>query len=125
MSAAIERYHGAQTPAERAVCAKFAAAIDRLVARVSLPIGANTVLMGSDVSEARARSLRVGNNVQIYLATESLAKGQRLFDALTTGGTVTLPFEKTTWAERFGSCVDRFGVHWMIDFTGDARFGEA
>lgn len=93
-----------------------------LVAHASLPIGANTVLMASDVSDDRADTLTVGSNVEIYIAVDDLAEGKRLFDALAAGGTVTMPFERTAWAERFGSCVDRFGIRWSIDHTGEVRF---
>lgn len=93
-----------------------------LVAHVSLPIGAHTVLMASDVPQSRADTLHVGTNVEIYIAADDLAEGQRLFDALSAGGEVVMPFEKTAWAERFGSCVDRFGIRWSIDYTGDVQF---
>jgi PhnB protein len=95
-----------------------------LVAHASLPIGAGTVLMGSDVSDAGAGGLSVGNNVQIYLGAEDGTEARRLFEALAAGGTVTMPLERTAWAELFGSCVDRFGVHWMVDFTGGVQFGQ-
>lgn len=26
------------------------------------------------------------------------------------------------WAEKHGGCPDRFGLHWMVDYTGNARF---
>lgn len=95
-----------------------------LVAHVSLPIGANTVLMASDVPESRADTLHVGTNVEIYIAADDLAEGQRLFGALSAGGEIVMPFEKTAWAERFGSCVDRFGIRWSIDYTGDVQFDQ-
>jgi PhnB protein len=94
-----------------------------LVAHASLPIGANTVLMASDVPESHADTLHVGTNVEIYIAADDLAEGQRLFDALSAGGNVKMPYEKTAWAERFGSCVDRFGIRWSVDYTGDVQFG--
>jgi PhnB protein len=31
-----------------------------------------------------------------------------------------MPFAKTFWAERFGMCVDRFGVPWMVNCEGGA-----
>ncbi len=96
-----------------------------LIAHVALPIGAETALMGSDISEARADTLHVGNNVEIYIAADSVDEGQRLFDALAAGGTVTMPYEQTSWAERFGACIDPFGVHWTIDYTGEAGAGAA
>jgi PhnB protein len=96
-----------------------------LVAHVSLPIGAGTLLMASDMTGAHAEGLQVGNNVEIYLAVEDAAEAQRLFEALAAGGTVTMPLERTAWAERFGSCVDRYGVHWMVDYTGDVKLEPA
>lgn len=93
------------------------------IAHVSLPIGAGTVLMGSDVADAQTGGFDVGNNVQIYLAADDADEAQRLFDALADGGTVTMPLERTAWAERFGACIDRYGVNWMIDYTGDVQFG--
>jgi PhnB protein len=44
--------------------------------------------------------------------------GGRIFTALAEGGSVTMPFERTFWAERFGMLVDRFGIPWMINCEG-------
>ncbi len=41
--------------------------------------------------------------------------GAALFQALSEGGQVTMPFAKTFWAEGFGMLVDRFGVPWMVN----------
>lgn len=43
------------------------------------------------------------------------AEGKRVFDALSAGGKVTMPFEKTFWAEGFGVLTDKFGVTWMVN----------
>ncbi len=40
---------------------------------------------------------------------------ERLFQALAEGGQVTMPIQKTFWAQRFGMLVDRFGIPWMIN----------
>jgi len=37
-----------------------------------------------------------------------------VFNALSDGGKITMPIEKTFWAEAFGMLVDRFGTPWMI-----------
>jgi uncharacterized glyoxalase superfamily protein PhnB len=36
-----------------------------------------------------------------------------------------MPIERVAWSELFGSCVDRYGVRWIVDFQGDAQFGMA
>ena len=41
--------------------------------------------------------------------------GRALFDALSAGGQVTMPYQKTFWAEGFGMLVDRFGTPWMVN----------
>jgi len=43
-----------------------------------------------------------------------VADARRVFDALAAGGRVTMPMEKTFWAEAFGMLVDRFGTAWMV-----------
>ena len=50
-------------------------------------------------------------------------EARRLLGALADGGTVSMPLERVAWSELFGSCVDRFGVHWMVDFAGEVEFG--
>jgi PhnB protein len=42
------------------------------------------------------------------------AEAKRVFEALAKGGKVTMPLEKTFWAETFGMVADRFGTPWMI-----------
>lgn len=44
--------------------------------------------------------------------------GARLFERLSEGGLVTLPFTTTFWGAHFGTLVDRFGVSWMLNCDG-------
>jgi PhnB protein len=69
-------------------------------------------LMGSD-SPPEFFTKPQGLSVSINL--DDVARGERIFKELSAGGTVTMPFEKTFWAERFGMLVDRFGTPWMIN----------
>ena len=48
------------------------------------------------------------------IPSQTVAEARRTFDALAEGGKVTMPFEKTFWAEGFGMLVDRFGTPWMV-----------
>lgn len=50
----------------------------------------------------------------LTLSAMDVAEAQRLFAALSEGGTVTMPVAKTFWSEGFGMLVDRFGVPWMV-----------
>jgi PhnB protein len=51
----------------------------------------------------------------LSLGLTSEAEADRLFNALAEGGKVQMPLGKTFWSPRFGMCVDRFGVSWMIN----------
>lgn len=54
----------------------------------------------------------------IHMEAESAGQAARWFEALAEGGNPRMPLEETFWAEKFGSLVDRWGVPWMISYTG-------
>lgn len=82
-----------------------------LIIHATLSIG-DQLLMASDAPPDRYEAPR---GVYISLHLNDIAEGERIFRALSEGGKVQMPFEKTFWAERFGMCVDRFGVPWMVN----------
>ena len=92
--------------------------LDR-IAHISLRLAPGFVLMGSDVPSHAAANLKVGTNSYINLNVGSEEEGRRLFGALGAGGRVEQPLEKTSWAEQYGSLVDKFGVQWMINYWLD------
>jgi len=51
----------------------------------------------------------------LALAYPTAAEAKRVFDALADVGQVTMPLQKTFWAEAFGMLTDRFGTPWMIN----------
>lgn len=94
-----------------------------LVAHVSLKIADETVLMGSDVSAADRDRHVVGTHIEIHLAADDADEARRVFAALGEGGTESMPLAKVAWSELFGSCIDRYGVRWMVDYAGDVEYG--
>jgi len=98
-----------------------------LVAHISLPLGGGSVLMASDVPVAHQQGHVVGTNTHIHLEAESVEEAERLFAALTDGGSVVMPMARSPWAERYGMGGDRYGVQWMVTYPGSVRFegGEA
>lgn len=53
--------------------------------------------------------------IQVTLNCNSAAEGKKAYDALSQGGKVTMPLDKTFWAEAFGMFTDRFGTPWMVN----------
>jgi PhnB protein len=100
----------AGTPAAGNVDADWQAKI--LHARLKL---GDRALMASDAPPQYAASKPAGFYVQIELPEREDA--ERVFKALSEGGTVRLPFEKTFFARGFGMLVDRFDIPWMISCT--------
>ena len=51
----------------------------------------------------------------LSLHFDDVATARKAFDALADGGKVTMPLDKTFWAEAFGMLTDKFGVPWMFN----------
>ncbi len=81
---------------------------------VALPIGKDTLLMGSDSPSAMGQ-VTSGNNFHISIQTDNDEETNQIFNRLSTGGKVTMPLEKTFWGARFGMLVDKFGIQWMVN----------
>ena len=52
-----------------------------------------------------------------------MAVAERIFAALSAGGKVNMEPGRTEWAQWFAGCTDKFGVEWMVSFTGGVVFG--
>ncbi|WP_215223950.1 VOC family protein [Echinicola shivajiensis] len=84
---------------------------------ISLPIGPDTILMASDILPSMGHSLKQGNNSYISLHPKSKEEADRLFNGLSKDGTIEMPMEDQFWGDYFGSFVDKFGIHWMINYN--------
>lgn len=85
--------------------------VDKIMhATLQLPDG--SLLMGADCPAQYARPF---SGFSLSVNAGSVEEAERLFAGLSEGGTVTMPLEKTFWAERFGMCTDAHGVPWMIN----------
>lgn len=84
---------------------------------ISLPIGKDIVLMGSDIMPSMGQKLVKGNNNYISLHPDSRAEADRLFNELSAGGEIEMPMEDQFWGDYFGSFIDKFGICWMINFN--------
>ena len=80
------------------------------VMHATLRIG-ETMIMASD-GRCEGQATFEGFSLSITVADETEA--ERVFSALSDGGLVTMPLEKTFWAPKFGVLQDRFGVGWMV-----------
>jgi PhnB protein len=81
------------------------------VIHAALKIG-DTLVFGSD---APPNYFRQPQGFSVALALNDPAEAERIFKALSEGGRIEMPLQKTFWARLFGSTVDRFGIPWMVN----------
>lgn len=73
------------------------------------------VLMGSDmVSE---EGLKKGNAVSMALSLTSEEEIRKCYQKLSEGGKANHPLENTFWGALFGDLTDKYGHHWILNFT--------
>jgi len=89
----------------------------KLVMHIELPILGGHKLMGTDAPESMGFSIQPGNNVHISIEPDSREEADRLFNALSAGGKVTMPLADMFWGAYYGSFTDKYGVQWMINFV--------
>lgn len=83
-----------------------------LLAHARLTKGA-TVLMASD--NMPGMPFQQGNNFSVCLNCESVQETEKLFNALSENGKVTMALQETFWALRYAMFTDQFGIHWMLN----------
>ncbi len=89
-------------------------AAKKKIMHAQLPITETVHLMGSDSDCGFGPPLSVGNNFHVSVVAKDKAEADRAFEALSSGGKVTMPLANAPWGPYFGMCVDRFGVQWMV-----------
>ena len=95
------------TPAEAHVPAEWR---DKIL-HARLVFGDN-VLMGSDAPPGHRGKMQ---GFSVSLVMKDPAEAERIFNALSDGGTVTMPLAETFWTAKFGMFRDRFGTPWMVN----------
>ena len=50
----------------------------------------------------------------LFIEDDDAAIAAKLFESLSSGGRVTVPFAKQLWGDHYGNFTDRFGVQWAV-----------
>ena len=81
------------------------------IMHATLVVG-QTILMGADFQPDHYQK---PTGFSIGIQINDTAEAERIFNALSESGKVTMPLQQTFWATRFGMVVDRFGIAWMVN----------
>lgn len=84
------------------------------VMHVALPVGKNVLMASDSVDSMRTGPAPAGNNISLSVSTESDEEADKIFNALSAGGKVTMPMADAFWGSYFGMLKDKYGIHWMI-----------
>jgi PhnB protein len=87
------------------------------IMHIALPIGNGSVLIANDVPEIMGKVNENENRSKISISTESKEEADRLFNGLSTGGTVEGPMGDSPWGTYAGMFRDKYGIEWIIEFS--------
>jgi len=83
------------------------------IMHATIKVGDTHIMMCDDMRpEATAAS---GGNISLAIGLDDVEKAKSYFANLSDGGSVTMPLDKTFWAEAFGMLTDKFGIVWMVN----------
>jgi PhnB protein len=98
------QFHASEDPAE---------AEKVMHAQLTAPNG--IVFMASDTPNSM--EFKPGASISMSLSGDDDATLSGYFQQLSDGGSVTMPLENAPWGDKFGACVDKFGVNWMVNIS--------
>ena len=77
-------------------------------------------LFASDAYPGMGEGFQRGNNLQISISGDEAGALRGYWDGLSEGGEAIIPLTAQTWGDLYGLLVDRFGVQWHVNISGDA-----
>lgn len=75
----------------------------------------NAVIMATDM--VSKNGIIKGNNLSLMVDCESEWEIKNLYEVLLAGGHSNHPLEDTFWGGIFGDLTDKYGNHWLLNYT--------
>ena len=75
----------------------------------------NVVIMATDI--VPQNGIIKGNTISLMLDCESESEIKRFYENLLVGGHSNHPLEDTFWGAIFGDLTDKYGNHWLLNYT--------
>ena len=82
---------------------------------IALPIGRGNALIANDIPEIMGKVNENENRSKISITSDSREEANRLFNGLSTGGTIEMPMENSPWGTYFGMFRDKYGIEWTVE----------
>ncbi|MEK8080460.1 VOC family protein [Pseudomonas sp. XK-1] len=112
----LEMMRYADSPEEMEVPAEY----QQRIMHACLKVG-DQLLMASDSLPMHPYEGIKGCSISLQVG--NVPEAERLYAALSAGGSVQMELQQTFWATLFAMFTDRFGVSWMINCEVDSQMG--
>ncbi len=86
---------------------------DAKIMHAELETGKGITMMAADTPNRM--EYHPGMNFSLAISGDNEPELRAWFEALSSGGSVSMPLEKSMWGAIFGMCTDKFGVNWMVN----------
>ncbi len=83
---------------------------------IALPIGKCNMLIGNDVPEFMGKVNENENRSKISVSAESKDEADKLFNGLSAGGAIEVPFTENPGGAYFSMFRDKFGIESIVEF---------
>ncbi|MDH1867109.1 VOC family protein [Ectopseudomonas chengduensis] len=112
----LEMMRYADSPEDMEVPAEY----QQRVMHVCLTVGDQLLMASDNLPQYPYEGI---NGCSVSLQVDNVPEAERLYEALSAGGSVQMELQATFWATRFAMLTDRFGVSWMINCMVDSQEG--
>jgi PhnB protein len=96
------------------MCGQMPATMKKSILHSSLTKGPLVIMASDMVGE---NGLFKGNSVSLMLNCSSEEEVKTFYARLSEGGKATHPLEDTFWGALFGALTDKYGNHWLLNYT--------
>jgi len=93
----------------------IAESVKKMILHSELPITAGHILMATDAPKEMGFTVTPGNNMHISINLDNREETKRIFDELSTGGTVVMPLMDMFWGAYYGQFTDKYNINWMVN----------
>lgn len=63
------------------------------------------------------QKIESGGQITLNLNFDDHEEQAHVFNTLSDEGKVDMPLQDTLWGARFGMLTDRYGIHWMLNYS--------
>ena len=112
----LEMMRYADSPEDMEVPAEY----QQRVMHVCLTVGDQLLMASDNLPQYPYEGIK---GCSVSLQVDNVPEAERLYEALSAGGSVQMELQATFWATRFAMLTDRFGVSWMINCMVDSQMG--